>query len=44
LARKLSIGAHPSGEVDPCKADARKVEVNISLCGNRSSASKRRAP
>ena len=34
LARKLLVGAHASGEVDPRKADARKVQVNVRLCRN----------
>ena len=34
LARKLLIGAHASREIDPRKADARKVQVNVGLCRN----------
>ena len=44
LARKLFVGTHASREIDPRKAHARKVQVNICLCDNRSGAIKRRTP
>ena len=44
LARKLLVGAHASGQIDPRKADARKVQVNVGPRRDRTCVRKCRTP
>ncbi len=44
LSRKLLIGAHASGEINPRKAHARKVQVDLCRCGNHTRLRSCRTP